>query len=313
VVATGTSRGRSHLRVGTVPGDSGQEEDMAEQGNGVIVVGVDGSPESAHALRWAIAWARRRGGDSPVQAVMAWRYPTFLLLPSPFGQAVPPADAMIDATRTAMAAVVDPVVAETGIDVEQVVVEGAAGQVLAEAAESARLLVVGHRGLGRVESVLRGSVSRRVVASVRCPVVVVPGDAALEPVGPVVVGIDGSPHSLDALRWAVSAGDGAVQAILAYEFPLGPEYELPAGTPDDPQAIAQAVVEHSVSEAVGNRDDVTARAIAGDPREVLTSGVPDASMIVVGARGESGLTGLIVGSVTTSVVAHSPVPVVVVP
>lgn len=285
---------------------------MASDANGNIVVGIDGSPGSAHALRWAIAWSRRRGGGR-VQAVMAWHYPALLLLPSPFGQGVPPADAMTDATRTAMATVIDPIVAETGVEVEQMVVEGAAAPVLTEAAESARLLVLGSRGLGRAAAVLRGSVSRRVVASAPCPVAVVPDDAPVEAQGPIVVGVDGSPNSLDALRWAASAGDGPIHAILAYEFPLGPEYELPGVSVDDPQAVAQKVVEQSVADALGDRADVTCTAVVGDPREVLTTAVPGASLIVVGARGATGIPGLVAGSVTTSIVAHAPLPVVVVP
>ena len=137
----------------------------------VIVVGVDGSKESKEALRWAIEEAQVR--QATLRAVHAWTYPVI------FGGAyVPPQ--VVDANRLSGEAqdALDAFIAEVAednphADIERVVAEGPAGQVLIEAAKEADLLVVGSRGHGGFAGLLLGSVSQQCAHHASCAVVIV--------------------------------------------------------------------------------------------------------------------------------------------
>ena len=141
-----------------------------------IVVGIDGSPEAAAALRWALEEAELRGAE--VEAVHAWAF-TAPVTPADTGL-VPMtwtdgADAL-DATREAAEHVAhDQVRAVAGdrASVDVTVVQGDAADALLARAENADLLVVGNRGRGNLAQVLFGSISARVSDKAHCPVVVV--------------------------------------------------------------------------------------------------------------------------------------------
>ena len=137
----------------------------------MIVVGVDGSPESKEALRWALEEARLRAAN--VRAVYAWRDP-YVLAPG-FGL---PEDFEFDALRERAVETLDAVIAEvvgtaSDVRVDGVVAEGPAGSVLVQAAEGAEMLVVGSRGHGGFVGLLLGSVSQQCVTHAPCPVLVV--------------------------------------------------------------------------------------------------------------------------------------------
>jgi nucleotide-binding universal stress UspA family protein len=148
---------------------------------GEIVVGVDGSPGSLVALRFALAEARLR--DATVGAVHAWVFP-LVEAPEPFLLEYPGPQVDTLAQVTAVLALqseerLDRVLQEVapeaeGVEVERRVTEGNAAAVLMEASKDADLLVVGSRGLGGFSRLLLGSVSRQCVSHASCPVVVVP-------------------------------------------------------------------------------------------------------------------------------------------
>lgn len=135
-----------------------------------IVVGVDGSPESKAALRWAVAEARLRGTD--ILALYAWTYPAVAdgLAPAPLLYADDVLQAEANEFLDAAVAEVD---GAKDVCVLQAVVEGDAAEELVRASEDADLLVVGSRGLGGVGGLVRGSVSRRCAHDAACPVVIV--------------------------------------------------------------------------------------------------------------------------------------------
>jgi nucleotide-binding universal stress UspA family protein len=142
-----------------------------------IVVGVDGSPSSRAALRWAL-WQARLTGAS-IEAITAWQSPTLVGGAAPFAQAETrgAGDGQIKAAaenmlRTVVAQEVGP---STGITVTAEVGEGSAVQLLLKAAEDAFLVVVGSRGHGGIAGTLLGSVSQSLAQHSPCPVLIIRG------------------------------------------------------------------------------------------------------------------------------------------
>lgn len=140
---------------------------------GRIVVGVDGSASSKDALRWAADEAGRRG--DAIEVVLVWDNPyRDMWLP-----ANPPGTDPLAHFRVALGRTVAAVLGEhPAVDLEAVVVEGHAAQVLVDRANGADLLVVGSRGHGGLVGAFLGSVSFNCAARSPCPVVIVRGAVA---------------------------------------------------------------------------------------------------------------------------------------
>jgi nucleotide-binding universal stress UspA family protein len=132
-----------------------------------IIVGVDGSPSSEQALRWAAEQARLTGQH--VHAVIAWEFPvTYGALP------VPDDVDWAEESRAILEKTVANALPETEArQVVQHVVHGAPARALLDVTEGADLLVVGCRGHGGFAGLLLGSVSQHVVTHASCPVLVV--------------------------------------------------------------------------------------------------------------------------------------------
>jgi len=143
---------------------------------GRIVVGIDGSPESAAALRWAVEEAKLR--HARVEAVHVWNYIPMTttadsgLVPMSWTESAEMVDATHDAAARAAAQEVEDVVG-AGHDVTISLVQGDASEALLETAKGADLLVVGNRGRGALKELLLGSTSGRVADHAPCPVVIV--------------------------------------------------------------------------------------------------------------------------------------------
>jgi nucleotide-binding universal stress UspA family protein len=139
-----------------------------------IIVGVDGSPSSVTALRWAIAEAEHTGDT--VEAVIAWQVP---ISAGGYGWAPVLMDngANLEAVaeKTLAQTIDDVVPPESSVNVEQRVVEGNPNTVLIGESARADLLVVGSRGHGTFASALLGSVSQNCAHHAKCPVVIVRG------------------------------------------------------------------------------------------------------------------------------------------
>jgi nucleotide-binding universal stress UspA family protein len=142
---------------------------MAEP-EGAVVVGVDGSPGSSHALAWAAGEARLRG--TRLRVVHGWTIPTMVypsyLPPDVFTEMPAEARRQVDAQ---VAEVLGPA---PDVPVDLVVEEGRPAEVVIEAAKGADLVVVGTRGRGGFAGLLLGSVSSQVAHHAPCPVVIVP-------------------------------------------------------------------------------------------------------------------------------------------
>lgn len=134
--------------------------------------------------------------------------------------------------------------------------------------------------------------------------------------GKVVVGVDGSDSSVEALRLAarLAPGLGArVHAVACWHFP-----EMYAGyIPPDFEAFeasAAKVLAQSIEKAFGPDvpETLTSELVRGPAPATLVDAAAGAAMLVVGRRGHGGFMGLHLGSVSTACVAHAECPVLVV-
>lgn len=144
-----------------------------------IVVGVDGSDGSKHALGWAVEEARLRGAH--VVALHAWDVPLAGPDVTPFPKvdlASLVTELQAGAEQFAAAMVLEVVGDDQDVTVEPAAVEGPAASVLVEAARDASLLVVGSRGHGGFAGLLLGSVSQECAQRASCPVVIHRGAAS---------------------------------------------------------------------------------------------------------------------------------------
>jgi nucleotide-binding universal stress UspA family protein len=271
---------------------------------------VDGSSASAEALRWAIGQARLTGRS--VDAVSSWE------IPVNYGVG-PLVDldwegAATTALKETVATAVD--AADAGRVVPRVV-RGHPAQVLLEAAAEADLLVVGSRGRGGFTGMLLGSVSQHVVARAACPVVIVRSPAAPQASARIVVGVDGSTYSEEALRWAIGQArltGQPVEAVISWTVPA----DFSTGAAGalmtfDWEDVAASTLKETVATAVdpADADRVSQRVVMGHPARVLLDAAADAALLVVGSRGRGGFTGMLLGSVSQHVIARADCPVVV--
>jgi nucleotide-binding universal stress UspA family protein len=136
----------------------------------------------------------------------------------------------------------------------------------------------------------------------------------------IVVGVDGSPSSRAALRWAVRQAaltGGMVDAVMAWQVPMAlrtsawaPIYvDEMSSFEEDARETLDAVISDEVEPADGER--VTARVVHGHPAEVLLDAATDADLLVIGSRGHGSFADTLLGSVGRHCVHHGHCPVLI--
>lgn len=296
-----------------------------------IVVGVDGSESALRATRWAAREAARRG--VPLKLVHTCYLPPVnprSPVPLPRGYRDALLDYGEDWLGQAKAAAEG---AAEGVQVDTEVVVGPSAAELIEQSKTARMIVLGSRGLGGFSSLLIGSVAVAVTAHAECPVVVVRGheheDDTPAADAPVLVGVDGSEAGDAALGFAFDAAATLVVPLIAVHVWNGGTIESGWPTPS---------MVHSYEELEADEERLLAEGLAGWgekypdvdvhrrvrrghlARELLREASyglgaphhPPAQLIVVGARGRGALAGLALGSVSQAVLHHAKCVVAVV-
>jgi len=135
----------------------------------------------------------------------------------------------------------------------------------------------------------------------------------------IVVGVDGSEESKEALRWALEEAllcEASVRAVYAWHDPylVTPGF----GPPQDfaPDALRERAVEllDAIIADVASDSEVHVDATVAEGRaaSVLVDAADGADLLVVGSRGHGGFVGLLLGSVSQQCVTHAPCPVLVV-
>lgn len=137
----------------------------------------------------------------------------------------------------------------------------------------------------------------------------------------IVVGVDGSPSSQLALRWAARLAEPlscTIEAIAVWQYPVLTPWEYgilpPITEVGEPEKYAQEMLDNTLGEVFpeGRPEGLVARTAQGQPASVLIEAADGAAMLIVGPRGHGGFAGLLLGSVSSAVSAHAKCPVLVV-
>lgn len=287
---------------------------------GLVVVGVDGSASSLAAVEAAAREARRRGAGLRVVHAFIWPAMHVPLGPSPLGP--PEGGLRSTAERLVAEAVARASTVAPGVEVGGAVMTGEPLTVLERQSRAAELVVVGSRGMGGFVGLLVGSTAVHLAAHGACPVLVVREGG--DPSGPVVLGVAGSPAGDPAVDFAFAEADlrgtglVALHAWTTWNTPLPPPPEDPSAPYANPPGALAADEERLLSEALaGHRERhpgvvVEHRVVHGGTREALIRASRSAQLMVVGARGRGGFTGLLLGSVSQALLHHAHCPVAVV-
>jgi nucleotide-binding universal stress UspA family protein len=286
-----------------------------------LVVGIDGSDESATALRWAMEEAAKR--ELAVQLIYGLAIP---VVSDAYGMVMtrPDIDELAEYSQKLLEA------AETAarrcdpdVPVTSRLVNGPPAAVLLEASKRARGLVLGSRGLGAISGRMLGSVSVRVSAKACCPVYIIPSnfDSSTVVGDPVVVGVDGSPHGDAALALALDEArcrDVVLRVVTAYHVPwLARPIEpgLIEEFQSSEEALAQRIAEDALARMRTDRHagvEVEIVLRQGASTEVLIAAGKDAALTCVGSRGRTALSRALLGSVSRAVLQDATRPVAVV-
>ncbi len=207
-----------------------------------------------------------------------------------------------------------------------ITIEVVPGDVVATAATrgvGARLLVLGSYGEGGSGGMLAGSVALGVVERVGCPVAVVRGSAPrLAPprAGPVVVGVDGSGAGEAALSFAadlaVAVGARLVAIHVWSDVEVGPEgspwrrHESPVSLMAEATSLLATQLTWVPERYPGLA--IEQQVVEGTPLRALIGRASGARALVVGARGGTGHTGVLMESTSNALLGFAPCPVVVV-
>jgi nucleotide-binding universal stress UspA family protein len=150
---------------------STKEDTMTPEEKPLIVVGVDGSDESARALEWAADEAELRAAR--IRVLSAWHIPTLVYSSGYVPMVAPSADESTEHATRAIAEGAAGELRHRDLEAEWTVERGNAAEALIDASAEADLLVVGSRGHGGFTGLLLGSVSAQCAAHAHCPVVIV--------------------------------------------------------------------------------------------------------------------------------------------
>ena len=272
-----------------------------------VVVGLDGSPPSFAALRWAAMLASR--ADLDLVAAWAWLPGTVDLDPASTGSLLAAARRGLESWCAAAHPAKDP---------ELVLVQGDARPALLAVAEEqhADLLVVGPRGIGGPAGIRIGSVTSDLAHHTDRPLAIVPPETAGLRIDHVVLGVDGSAGCTAAIDFCadLAAALGvSVTATLAYDPLL--EW-VPAHDRHGWRRHAENRVDEWVDplRSAGVTVDVEVdRDIHPAATLARATAAHAGSIAVVGAHKLGGLTGLRRGRLPLQFLRQAVVPVVVVP
>ncbi|WP_030607576.1 universal stress protein [Streptomyces sclerotialus] len=280
-----------------------------------VVVGADGSAWSLQAVDWAVDAAVRYGVRLRIVHAFREKERQAEHVPGRPPAESPESLVSVASERASRRA--------RGLKVTTRLMPLAPEAALTAESREARVVVVGHRGRGRLASSLLGSVGRGVAARAHCPVVVVRGRAA-NIAGRnrlVCLGIGnrmpGTGAAAFAFEEAALRGGhiAAVHAWLCTSAEARERHGLLSECRAAHERRAKELFDEVLTEQVRTRPrlEVHHRTVEGAPGTVLTAASMTADLLVVGARRRKTPFGPHLGSVGHTVLHHALCPVAVVP
>ncbi|MEU7474027.1 universal stress protein [Streptomyces sp. NPDC044984] len=273
--------------------------------NDTVIVGVDGSPSSLAAVDVAAREALLRGAC--LRIVHAFSRPTDL-------------DPMIHGVLARAEQRAHD--RAPGLEIARTVASGETLTVLRSESRHAVLTVVGGRGHGGFGGLLLGSTVVQLAAHGHGPLLVVRGRP--DPEGPVLLAVDGSPAGDAAAEFAFAEGALRGAPLVAMHVWNTWSEPTPYEGPADPLNVVvdldrlrqrhQRLLEETVARHRDARPGVAVelRLERARVRHALLDASREAQLVVSGARGHGGFTGMLLGSVSQALLYHAGCPVAVV-
>jgi nucleotide-binding universal stress UspA family protein len=273
-----------------------------------IVVGVNDSGANEAAVTWAMH--RAAALNLPVELVHAvddrWMSESFAYNE----MARKAATKLVGRAKTHAAGV------EPTVDVRTVLISGTAGYALRKRSKKASLVVIGSGTNVRPGGRLTDR-ALQIASVALCPVAVVGEDQLNDRQG-VVVGVDGSEESIQAVAFAAAEADREGQDLtVLHAYPM-PGSWLPKGLREE-SFVEQFMEEERMvlAETVAGLaeqypDLVVRRVLATDPpAQALTEAASKAKLLVLGSRGGGGIKRLLLGSTAHAILAQLACPTII--
>ncbi|MET8718396.1 universal stress protein [Streptomyces misionensis] len=284
-----------------------------------VVVGVDGSPSSLEAVETAAHEAALSGVGLRLVHAFGWSSIHPPRGGPPWNRAEAGVRELVDGTLVEAELRAHRIAPDT--DITREVTAGEPVVVLEIESRTASLVVVGSRGLGAFGGLLLGSTAVHLASYGRCPVLVVRGRP--HPTGPVLLAVDGSPAGERAVEFAFAEASVRGADLLALHvwnawserFPEGPDDQLRIVVDVDRlREEEQRLLDETLSpwRTRYPRVAVERRLVRSRIRPALIEASGDAQLVVAGARGRGGFSGLLLGSVSQALLQHAHCPVAVV-
>lgn len=285
---------------------------------GRVVVGTDGSDHAARAIAWAAGYAERHGaGLTIVRVAPRLPVPKRLGVYHMLAKGTDYLKAVETTLRSGLDAATERARSEhPDLDLRAEMIEGDAADLLGRMTEQARCLALGATGASRLRGALLGGTATAVLHHASGPIVVIP-EVDGRPAGPVVAGLDDSDASADVVRVATEEALNSERSLkVVYAWDIDPALggaAIEVMLQDESQIIAEGHrMLQQLTADVPPQVHIEHIVEMGRAGSVLAAASRRASLVVVGSHGHGGLTGLLLGSVSRSVVLHAACPVMVV-
>jgi nucleotide-binding universal stress UspA family protein len=134
--------------------------------------------------------------------------------------------------------------------------------------------------------------------------------------GRIVVGIDGSPASLQALEWAARQADltdSRLEVVMTWQWPVSSGWGVPVPDNFDPDEDVRKALESSLDTVRARYPDlhIHPHVVGGHPAPILVEASKGADLLVVGSRGHGEFVGMLLGSVSEYCTTNAHCPVLV--
>jgi nucleotide-binding universal stress UspA family protein len=274
-----------------------------------IAVATNDSPQSQAAVQWAASRAAKAGVPLTILYVVDDRW---------MADPIPWTGELLEKGEQLLKSAAGRVMGTLPLEVTTKVLEGGIADSLRKYSKQASMMVVGsgapHLGGSLTDRALQ------IAAAAKCPVAVIGAVDAEDRQG-VVVGVDGSEESTQAVAFAAAEADREGQELTVVYAVWEPDKWVDSGalTGTLSQRIEeeeQMVLAETASGLGEDYPDLVVHKVLDtekEPAAALVKAAADARLLVVGSRGRGGFKRLLLGSTAHAVLTHIPCPIVITP